>query len=93
MAVMLQVERVMYLYHYLVPLVFALINLALVFTYVFHTPLRRNNPMVLSLLGMFVVLVMSVFAYFSPLTYGVPITPEQFEQRQWFDFWMMQVVR
>lgn len=93
MAVMLQVERVMYLYHYLVPLVFALINLALVFTYVFHTPLRRNNPMVFSLLGIFVVLVMSVFAYFSPLTYGVPITPEQFEQRQWFDFWMMQVVR
>lgn len=93
MVVMLQIERVMYLYHYLVPLVFALINLALVFTYIFQSSLRRNNPRVFIALGLFVALVVMVFTFFSPLTYGVPITPEQFEQRQWFGFWMMQVIR
>ncbi|MDQ2077193.1 phospholipid carrier-dependent glycosyltransferase [Marinimicrobium sp. ABcell2] len=93
MIVMLQIERVMYLYHYLVPLVFAIINLALVFTYIFRAQILTNNRHTLINLGIFVALVIAVFAYFSPLTYGIPITPEQFEQRQWFDFWMMQVVR
>jgi dolichyl-phosphate-mannose-protein mannosyltransferase len=93
MIVMLQIERVMYLYHYLVPLVFALINLALVFTYIFRAQVLSNHRHTFINLGIFVVLVITVFAYFSPLTYGIPITPEQFEQRQWFDFWKMQVVR
>lgn len=93
MAVMLHIERVMYLYHYLVPLVFALINLALVFTYIFHAQLFSRNRTIFATLGIFVVLVVVVFAYFSPLTYGLPITPEQFERRQWFDVWQMRVVR
>jgi dolichyl-phosphate-mannose-protein mannosyltransferase len=93
MVAVLQIERVMYMYHYLVPLVFGIINLALIFTYIFRAEVLANNRHTLVNLGLFVLLVIGVFAFFAPLTYGIPMTPEQFEQRMWFDFWRMNVVR
>jgi len=93
MLAMLQFERVMYLYHYLLPLVFGIVNLALVFRYIFAEGLQAQRPHTLVNLGVFVVLVAGVFAFFAPLTYGTPLTPEQFELRQWFEFWKLQPVR
>lgn len=93
MVTMLQIERVMYLYHYLVPLLFAIINLALVFTYVYRDEILQNNRHTLINLGLFALLVVAVFAFFSPLTYGIPITADQFELREWFKFWRLEVVR
>jgi dolichyl-phosphate-mannose-protein mannosyltransferase len=37
--------------------------------------------------------VIAIFAYFAPLTYSVPITAEQFEMRDWFSIWRMEVIR
>lgn len=93
MVTMLQIERVMYLYHYLIPLIFAIINLALVFTYIYRDEIVARNRHTLINLGVFVLLVFGVFVYFSPLTYSFPITADQFEMRDWFNIWRLEVVR
>lgn len=93
MIAILQIERVMYLYHYLVPLIFGMINLALVFTYIYRDEVITNNRHTLFNLGLFVALVMGVYALFSPFTYSTGLTESQFELRNWFDFWKMQVVK
>lgn len=93
MITMLQIERVMYLYHYLVPLTFAIVNLSLVFTYIYRDEILANNKHTLINLGAFVVMVVAVFAFFAPLTYSIPITADHFELRDWFSFWRLEVVR
>ncbi|WP_111640521.1 phospholipid carrier-dependent glycosyltransferase [Marinimicrobium alkaliphilum] len=93
MIAVMQIERVMYLYHYLVALIFGMINLALMFQYLFRDDLLANNRHTLINLGLFVALVIAVFAFFAPLTYGIAITPEQFELREWFNFWQLNNVR
>jgi dolichyl-phosphate-mannose-protein mannosyltransferase len=93
MITMLQIERVMYLYHYLVPLLFAIINLALVFSYIYRDDIIAKNRHTLINLGVFVLLVIGVFVYFSPLTYSFPITADQFDMRDWFKIWRLEVVR
>ncbi|WP_053980043.1 phospholipid carrier-dependent glycosyltransferase [Marinagarivorans algicola] len=88
-----QIDRVMYLYHYFVPLLFGIINAALVFTYVFKEALASGSRLTWINLGVFGVLVVAVFAYFSPFTFGIPITEAQFELRNWFSLWDIEVVR
>ncbi|ACE85890.1 phospholipid carrier-dependent glycosyltransferase [Cellvibrio japonicus] len=93
MIAILQIERVMYLYHYLVPLVFGAINLALIFNYVFRDEVIANNRHTIINASLFALLVIGVFAFFSPFTYGFGLTEDQFELRNWFSFWQLQVVR
>ena len=93
MIAILQIERVMYLYHYLVPLVFALINAALMFTYIFREEILSNNKHMWINLGVYIALVIGIFAFFSPFTYGFALTEDQFEMRNWFSFWKLQVVK
>jgi len=93
MIAILQIERVMYLYHYLVPLVFGSINLALVFNYIYRDDIINNNKHVWINISVYVTLVIAVFAFFSPLTYGFALTEDQFELRNWFSFWKLQVVK
>lgn len=93
MVAILQVDRVMYLYHYLLPLVFGVVNLALVHAYLFADGLRERRLHTLANLVAFVVIVAATFAFFAPLTYGIPITTEQFELRQWFGLWKLEPVR
>jgi len=92
MIAILQIERVMYLYHYLIPLTFALINAALMFSYIYREDIINNNKHMWINLGIFITLVIAVFAFFAPLTYGLPLTEDQFELRNWFSFWKLQVV-
>ncbi len=87
-----QIERVMYLYHYFVPLLFAIINLGLLFTYLFKTQLDNNCLLTRVNLGLLGFMVVAVFAYFSPFTYGIPLTENQFELRNWFSLWNIEVV-
>jgi len=93
MIAILQIDRVMYLYHYLLPLVFGMLNLALVFIYIFRDEVQSNNRHTMVNLGLFVLLVIAVFAFFAPFTYGLPINEDQFEARNWFHLWQMNVVR
>lgn len=91
MLAIMQIERVMYLYHYFIPLVFALINLALIFTYIYREDIIQNNKHLWINLGILVALVIAVFAFFAPLTYGLPLSEDQFELRNWFSFWKLKV--
>lgn len=93
MLAILQIERVMYLYHYLVPLVFGMVNLALVFSYIYREEILTNNKHMWFNLGVYIALVIAVFAFFAPFTYGIGLTEDQFEMRNWFSFWKLQVVR
>lgn len=93
MTAILQIDRVMYLYHYLVPLVFGMLNLAMVFTYIFRDDVIANRRHTMVNLGLFVLLVIGVFAWFAPFSYGLPINEDQFEARNWFELWQMNVVR
>jgi dolichyl-phosphate-mannose--protein O-mannosyl transferase len=90
---MLQIERVMYLYHYLLPLCFGIVNLALVFSYVFRESLARGDwhPK-LNLLG-YLGLMLAGFLYFAPFTYGWPIDESEVERRAWLDVWKLEPVR
>lgn len=93
MIAILQIERVMYLYHYFIPLVFGAINLALVFNYIYRDEAIANNKHTMINISLFAALVIAVFAFFSPFTYGFGLTEDQFELRNWFSFWKLQVVR
>lgn len=92
MLTMLRIERVMYLYHYLVPLIFGIINLALVFTYIFQDTLKRGSRHTYINLAGFIALTIGVFFIFAPFTYSWEMTEEQFELRNWFSFWQLQLV-
>jgi dolichyl-phosphate-mannose-protein mannosyltransferase len=93
MAAILQIERVMYLYHYFIALIFGAINLALVFTYLYRDEVIANNKHTIINATLFAALVIGIFAFFSPFTYGFGLTEDQFEMRNWFEFWKLQVVR
>jgi dolichyl-phosphate-mannose-protein mannosyltransferase len=93
MLTIIQIERVMYLYHYLLPLTFGSINVALIFTYIYREDILANKKHVWINLGLYTALVIAVFAFFSPFTYGIQMTEDQFEMRNWFSFWKLQVVQ
>lgn len=90
---MLQVERVMYLYHYLLPLVFGIVNLGLVFSYVFRDSLLRGDWHPRINLAAYAGLVLAGFLYFAPFTYGWPIDEADVERRAWLQVWKLEPVR
>jgi len=77
MAAMLTIKRVLYLYHYFIPLTFALILSALVLEYAFLGNFRGKKIMRI-LLGIMLVSVIAFFLLFLPLTYYLPLTKETF---------------
>lgn len=93
MVAIAQIDRVMYLYHYFVPLLFGIVNAGLVFTYIFKDGLQAGSRLTIVNLALLGVMVVAVFAYFCPFTFGIPITESQFELRNWFSLWDIEVVR
>jgi dolichyl-phosphate-mannose--protein O-mannosyl transferase len=87
----LTIDRVMYLYHYLVPLTFSLILLFLVFSYLLSK--KENNRSLPFFLVLLQLIVLSGFLFFSPLTYGSPLDANQFSYREWLSFWHLKSIR
>jgi len=89
-----RIDRVLYLYHYFLPLVLGFIILALVFLELRHigkwelSEHRKTN--VLLALG---VLIFLGFQFYRPLTYNEPISDRAFERRAFLRIWELKCVR
>ncbi|MBI4973285.1 phospholipid carrier-dependent glycosyltransferase [Candidatus Roizmanbacteria bacterium] len=92
MASMLMVERVLYLYHYFIPLIFSLILSFLMFLYLFEEGLKKKDIKVITIITAIIIIIVITFLFFSPLTYYQPLTYAQFELRNWFSFWGLKPV-
>ncbi len=75
------IGRVMFLYHYQVALIFSIMALVLLLNRIQNHSLQ--NKMIISLS----ILSFVVFMYFSPLTYGAPISKETLESMMWIKSW------
>jgi dolichyl-phosphate-mannose--protein O-mannosyl transferase len=87
MWVMVSAERVMYLYHYLVPLILSLIVLGITIPRIkahkrFGSKLSEG---VFFSVG--VALLMIGFYIYAPFSYGFPLSDEQVKSRSWLKLW------
>ncbi len=71
------ISRVAFLYHYFPSLVFLVIGLAFVIGQI-----RRRW-----IIGAIVLIIAAAFLWISPLSYGTPLTSEQFQSRMLFKSW------
>ena len=77
------IKRVMFLYHYLTGLIFAI----LILVYLIE---RQNDSTWLTSKKIFIALIISsavAFLYFAPLSYGLPLSPEAYNSRVWLPSW------
>ena len=93
MFVMYNIQRVMYLYHYFIPLVFSMILLVLLIKYIFEEEILSNNKIFIFSIILFVLNIILVYKFFSPLTYYEALGTYEFELRNWFDFWRLSSVK
>lgn len=89
----LQVDRVLYLYHYFVPLLMSLILFALSLYYIYETEIKNRDRVTYISFILFMLIVFGVYMYFSPFTYYARLTAGEFMNRIWFDFWGLHYVR
>jgi len=88
----LQVERVLYLYHYFIPLIFSMILTFLLFNYLFEEYINNKNDAykVYIIATIMFVLIFYTYIFFSPLSYFLPITKDAFTKREWFAIWQLK---
>jgi dolichyl-phosphate-mannose-protein mannosyltransferase len=72
------IGRVLFLYHYFTALCFAM----LILVYLISKSKHATKIYAALLFASFLA-----FLYFAPLTYGLPLTPDQYEPRVWFSTW------
>lgn len=79
------VGRVLFLYHYLVPLAFSLA----IFSSFWFDWLNKNwqNKRQLAV-GAILILVVLGFLFFAPLTYGLPLSEKAYKLRVWLPSWI-----
>ncbi len=75
------ISRLLFLYHYLPALIFSIICLAF-----WLEKIRIKKWGVFTIITIFILFTTS-FLYFSPLTYGIPLSPDAMSQRFWFGSW------
>ena len=72
------ITRVMFLYHYMIGLVFAIMALV----YLIDKQPSKNKVFIVLLIASFLS-----FLFFSPLTYGLPLTNSAYHLRVWLPSW------
>ena len=93
MIAVIQIDRVMYLYHYFIPLIFGMILVTALLEYSYGKLLDRGDRVVYTAMFLLMFLIFAVYLWFMPLTYYIPLSTEAFNQRNWFDFWHLQPIR
>jgi len=89
-----RINRVLYLYHYFLPLLFSFIMFAIVYNQ--WSQIGRwklsdeQKTSGLLLLG---VLMFLAFQFFRPFSFYEPLTDQQFERRTWLNIWELKCVR
>ncbi len=88
-----RIERVMYLYHYFLPLLFGFFVLALVLDEI-QTLGRRGVTETMRLVAIMVLagLCFVSFQFYKPFTYYQPLTDAQVERRAIFSLWELRCV-
>lgn len=88
-----RIDRVMYLYHYFLPLIFSFILFALVFNQV-HTigKWKINDERKTSILLLLSVLIFLCFQFFRAFTFYELIGDRAFERRNWSRLWELKCV-
>src|SRR5574341_1461048 len=92
MVIMLRIDRVMYLYHYFVPLLFSMILFALIFSYLFSENISQNQAFLFTATLVLVLEITAAYAFFSPLTYHDPLTNQEFMRRMWSSLWELSPI-
>jgi dolichyl-phosphate-mannose-protein mannosyltransferase len=89
-----QIKRVLYLYHYFIPLMMGMLLAGLVFTYICRSLLKfaETRRFVYALCVLLVCAVFATYSFFSPLTYYKPLSKEQFMERVWNRDWQLKPV-
>lgn len=80
------IKRIMFLYHYLSALIFAII----IFAYLLDKRFGKteyNKKHFKIIMGILILLTIEMFVYFAPLSYGLPLSPKSYESRVWFPGW------
>jgi len=72
------IKRVMFLYHYLTALIFAI----LILCYLIDE--NKNSRKIFTVI---VVAAIAAFIFFSPLSYGLPLSEKAYNARVWFASW------
>ena len=88
-----QIPRVMYLYHYFIPLTISYILVVLVLYYLFEEQIKRGDKVVWGSITLIVAAIVFAWWFYSPFTYYKPLNTEQFNKRVWFDYWQLKAVR
>jgi dolichyl-phosphate-mannose-protein mannosyltransferase len=90
--------RVMYLYHYLIALILTLLMFPLLIAYLFdiHLQVKDNdgepNARGIAIYAFCLLLLCAIaatFVFYSPFTYHSPLSEQEFNNRNLFDFWNM----
>lgn len=88
-----RIDRVMYLYHYFLPLVFSLILFVLCFMEIkrFGKKILREEDKTAALFGL-AFFVFLGFQFYRPFTYYEPLTDAQFKSRALLSVWELRCV-
>lgn len=84
-------DRVFYLYHYFLPLVFSWVMMAAVTAKIFDTRITRPRAQ-FDLLAAVLIAQGLMFWYMSPLAYHLPLTAGEFEGRSISVLWGMKAI-
>lgn len=82
------VSRVMFLYHYFFSFIFSLIGAVMLWNDLTGSPKHHLSTSTRRLYyGAALALIILGFAYFAPLTYGTPLSPQQLQAHMWLPSW------
>lgn len=83
------VTRVMFLYHYFFSLIFSIILAVLLWDFM-SSKLSQDDSKKKLLSGLYIgiiVVICLAFIYFAPLSYGIPLSPTELQDRIWLQSW------